>query len=185
MPADQYHSSHDRLDFPHQGGKEFLEVYMWTCELEICNSSCRTCYIHTGQGTGHTSWWSLSYNPVASTVRVSTPGEHHSTMSRQLGLEPRTGSIWASPEVTCIQCGFGEYGEPYCTSEVSHILGTGCQLIISTPPYWAAFPYGMWSIWSVGFRDWTHNVSTRHGLDHSVDWGLPGIPLSDQGYGMA
>ena len=73
---------------------------MWTCE-PLCNSGCGEYYIHTGQGTGHTSWWSLHDTPVASTIRVGTHGEPRSTISRQLRLAPRrTGSKWASPEVT-------------------------------------------------------------------------------------
>ena len=61
-----------------------------------------------------------------------------------------------------------------------HRLGTWCLLILSTPLYWAAFPYWVLSIWSVGVRDWAHDVSTRPGWDHSVDWSIPDIPQSGQ-----
>ena len=59
-------------------------------------------------------------------------------------------------EVTCIQCGFGEYGGPYCLPEFSHRLGTGCQLIFSTH----RIGMGCISIWNV-----VDMVCRRHGLD--------------------
>ena len=109
-----------------------------------------------------------------------SPGEPRSTMSRQLGLAPRrTGSTWASPEVTHSVWFWWIWWTilPFRSqSQTGHLV----QLILSTLLYWAAFPYWVLSIWSVGVRDWAHDVSTRQGWDHSVDWSIPDIPQSGQ-----
>ena len=117
-----------------------------------------------GQGTGHTSWWSLYDTPVLSTNRASTPGEPRSialrmeniiiTISHQLVLEPRgTGSNLDATHSVLVNM-------------ADHIVlhNNGCQLILSTPPYCCI------SIWSVVDDTYTNGYVKFKGIKVSA-WG--------------